>query len=78
MEGEEGELPSYEAANLLKGMVGNERVESDGHNGGDEAAKLAETVMKLKEEVQNYKANNEQMFAQLHDRLTHSLTEIQK
>ena len=78
MEGEEGGLPSYEAASLLKGMVGNEGVDYDGHNGGEEAAKLAETVMKLKEELQNYKANNERMFAQLNDRLTHSLSEIQK
>ena len=59
MEGEEGGLPPYEAASLLRGMVGNEVMDSDGHNGGDEAAKLAETVMKLKEELQNYRANNE-------------------
>ena len=78
MEGEEGGLPSYEAASRLKGMVGNEGMDSDGHIGGEEAAKLAETVMKLKEELQNYKANNERMFAQLNDRLTHSLSEIQK
>ena len=70
MEGEKGGLPSYEAASLLRGMVGNEGMDSDGHNGGDEATKLAETVMKLKEEVQNYKANNERMFARLNDRLT--------
>ena len=59
MEGEEGGLPSYEAASLLKDIVGNEGADCDRHNGGEEAVKLAETVMKLKKEVQSYKADNE-------------------
>lgn len=78
MEGKEGGLPSYEAVSLLKDIVGNEGADSNGHDGGEEVVKLAETVMKLKKEVQNYKANNEQMLAQLNDKLTHSLSEIQR
>ena len=59
MEGKEGELPSYETVSLLKDMVGNEGTDSDGHIGGEESAKLAETVMTLKKEVQSYKVDNE-------------------
>ena len=78
MEGKEGGLPLYGAVSRLKDIVKNEGADSDGHNGGEEAVKLVETVLKLKKEVQNYKANNERMFAQLNDRLTHSLSEIQR
>lgn len=59
-------------------MVGNEGTGSDGHIGGKESVELAETIMKLKKEVQSYKADNERMLAQLNDRLTHSLSEIQR
>ena len=61
MEGKEGDLPSYEVVILLKDMVGNEGTDSDGHIGGEESFKLAETVMNLRKEVQSYKANNEQI-----------------
>ena len=47
----EEEFPSYEAVSLLKGMVRNEGTGSDGHIGGEESPKLAETVLKLKKEV---------------------------
>ena len=63
MEGKEGEFPSYEAVSLLKDMVGNEGTNSDGHIGGEESVKLAETVMNLRKEVQSYKADNERMLA---------------
>ena len=78
MEGKEGGLPLYEATSLLKDIVGNEGVDFDENNGEEEAVKLAETVMKLKKELQNYKANNERMLAQLNDRLTNNLSEIQR
>lgn len=73
----EGEFPSYEAVSLLKDMVGNKGMGSDGHIGGKESVEFVETVMKLKKEVQSYKADNERMLAQLNDRLTHGLNEIQ-
>ena len=73
-----GEFPSYEVVSLLKDMVGNEGTGSDGRIGGKESVELAETVLKLKKEVQSYKADNERMLAQLNDRLTHSLSEIQR
>lgn len=78
MEGKEGEFPLYEAVSLLKDMVRNEGTYSDRHISGEESIKLAETVMILRKEVQSYKADNEQMLAQLNDRLTHSLSEIQR
>ena len=51
---------------------------SNGHVGRKESAKLAETVKSLQKEVQSYKADNERMLIQLNDRLAHNLNEIQR
>ena len=51
MERGEGELPSDEEVSLLKDMVGNEEMDSDGYIGRKESAKLAETVKSLQKEV---------------------------
>ena len=78
MDREEGEIPSDEEVGRRNDTVGNEEMDSDGHVGRKESAKLAETVKSLQKEVQSYKADNERMLIQVNDRLTHNLNEIQR
>ena len=78
MDREERKLPSDEEVGRRNDTVGNKEMNSDGHVGRKESAKLAETVKSLQKEVQSYKADNERMLIQLNDRLVHNLNEIQR
>jgi len=78
MEREEGEFPSEEEVGRRNDHVGNKEMNSDGHVGRKESAKLAETVKSLQKEVWSYKANNERMLIQFNDRRVHNLSEIQR
>ena len=78
MEREEGELPSDEEVGRRNDHVANEEMNSDGHVGRKESAKLANTVKSLQKKVQIYKADIDRMLIQLNDRLVHNLNEIQR
>ena len=80
MEGEEEEILGGSEGEIrgLHDTVGNEEVNSDGHGGQKESAKLEETVKSLQKEVQSYREDNERMLQQLNDRLVHNLNEIQR
>ena len=57
----EGEFPSGKEVGRMTDMVGNKEMDSDGHIGRKESAKLAKNVKSLQKEVQSYKADNERM-----------------
>jgi len=78
MDREEGELPSDEEVGRRNDHIRNEEMNSNGHVGRKESAKLAKIVKSLQKEVQSYKADNERMLIQLNERLTHSLSEVQR
>ena len=73
MEREEGELPSDGELGGMNNTVRNEEMNSDGHGGRKETAKLADTVKSLQKEVQSYKVDNEQILIHLNDTLVHNL-----